>query len=146
MRSFSCVFLLATLALPGGREEAAKKDLERLQGTYTIAAMEVDGKLVSEERLKGTTLTIKGDRYILKVKEQTFETVLRLNPTKDPKEVDMVFVDGANKDKVGKGIYKIEGDTFKLCRALQPERDRPAEFATWPDSGIFLVTWKRKAP
>ena len=139
------LFTFVVGLLPSGsREELAKKDLDKLQGTYIMAALEVDGKLVGEKRLEGTTLTIKGDKYIVKTKNVTTETVLRLDPTKDPKEVDMVFVEGANKDKAGKGIYKIEGDTFKLCRALELDKDRPREFGTWPNSGVFLVTWKRK--
>jgi uncharacterized protein (TIGR03067 family) len=129
-----------------GGDDAAKKELEKLQGTWTMAALEVDGKPVPEEKLKSSTLTIKGDKYIIKVKDDTHETIINLDPTKKPKEMDMTFTEGANKDKVLKGIYELDGDTFKICRALLPDKDRPTEFGTWPDKGVFLVTWKRQAP
>jgi uncharacterized protein (TIGR03067 family) len=138
--------LMGVAAADRPRDEAAKKDLEQLQGTWTMAALEVDGKLVPEAKLKGTTLIIKGNKYIVKVRNQTHETAFQLDPTKKPKEIDMTFAEGANKDRVHKGIYALEGDTFKLCRGQQPDRERPTEFGTWPDTGIFLVTWKRQSP
>src|SRR5260370_14977966 len=127
-------------------EDADKQDLEKLQGTWTMAALEVDGKPVPEEKLKSSTLTIKGDKYIIKVKDDTHETIIKLDPAKKPKEIDMTFTEGANKDNVLKGIYEIDGDTFKICRALLPDKNRPTEFGTWPDTGVFLVTCHRQAP
>jgi hypothetical protein len=43
-----------------------------------------------------------------------------------------------------KGIYKIEKDTFQLCRGLTPEQERPQQFATWPNTSYFVVTWKKQ--
>jgi uncharacterized protein (TIGR03067 family) len=147
MRKIAILLAFICLAAADNpREEAAKKDLEKMQGTWTMAALEVDGKQVPEAKLQGTTLLIKDNKYIVQLKGQKFETVFQLDPTKKPKEIDMTFAEGANKDKVHKGIYSLEGDTFKLCRGQQPDRERPTEFGTWPDTGIFLVTWKRKAP
>ena len=66
-------------------------------------------------------------------------------PTKDPKEIDMLFLDGANKDGTLKGIYKILAtDSFQIVRGLAPEQNRPRDFATWPDTNYFLITWKKK--
>jgi uncharacterized protein (TIGR03067 family) len=129
-----------------GGDDAAKKELDKLQGTWTMAALEVDGKPVPEEKLKSSTLTIKGDKYIIKFKDDTHETIIKLDPTKKPKEIDMTFTEGANKDKVLKGIYELDEDKFKMCRALAPDKDRPTELGTWPDTGVFLVTWKRQTP
>ncbi|HXG12536.1 MAG TPA: TIGR03067 domain-containing protein [Gemmataceae bacterium] len=139
------VLAVGLLLAADDKEDAARKELEKLQGTWEMAALEVEGQPVPAEKLQGTTLLIKGDRYIVKVKDQTYETIITLDPTKKPKTIDMVFLDGPNKDKVHRGIYELEGDTFKLCRGLGPDRERPTEFATWPDTGVFLVVWKRQA-
>jgi uncharacterized protein (TIGR03067 family) len=132
------------LAAEDSRDKAIKRDLERLQGTYKMAALEVDGKLVPEDKLKSSTLTIKGERYIIKVNDQTFETQMILDPTQKPKTIDMKFLDGANKDKAALGIYKIDGDKFIMCRALNPGQNRPQDFGTWPNTNTFLVTWKKQ--
>jgi uncharacterized protein (TIGR03067 family) len=52
--------------------------------------------------------------------------------------------DGDKKDKLMKAIYKIDGDTFKVARGLNPEQERPTQFATWPDTNYFVVTWKKR--
>lgn len=137
---FSMFLLVATDNSP----DQAKKDRERLQGAWVMAALEVDGKLVPADKLKDTTLLIKGNKYITRVKDRQFETTFTLDPGKSPRAIDMVFTDGANKGQVLKGIYSVEGDTLKVCRGLQPKQDRPTQFGTWPNTGLFLVTWKRQ--
>src|SRR5262245_6051015 len=137
------VLVVGLLLAADDKEGAAKKELEKLQGSWVMDALEIDGKQVPTEKLQGTTLVIKGDKYIVTVKDTKHETVLTLNPAKKPKEVDMVFLDGANKDKIHRGIYELEGDTFKLCRAREPDGERPTEFATSPNTGVFVVVWKR---
>ena len=126
------------------KDNDAKKELEKLQGTWYMAALEVEGQQVAEEKLQSAKLTIKGDKYTVTVKDTNHETVITLDPTKKPKTIDMVFTDGPNKDKIHRGIYELDGDTFKLCRAREPDDERPTEFASQPKSGIFVVTWKRQ--
>ncbi len=142
--SCSVALLVLLLAADPPKDDPARKELDRLQGTWTMIALEVDGKPIAEDKLADTTLTIKGDRYITRVKDQSFETAIKLNPAKKPAEIDMTFLDGENKDKTALGIYRIDGDTFKMCRTRLPEKDRPTEFATWPNSDTFVVTWKKK--
>jgi len=121
-----------------------KKDLDAMQGTWAMVALEVDGKPVPDEKIKDTTLVVKGDKYITKVKGKEYETIITLDPGKKPKAIDMVFTEGDKKDKALRGIYEIEGDTLKICRGLRPEQDRPTQFGTWPNTNLFLVTWKKK--
>ena len=125
-------------------QKAAKKDLQALQGTWKLAALEVNGVDVPVAKLDGTLVTIKDEFYIVKVKDRDFKVVLKLDPGKEPKEMDMIFQEGANKDKVHKGIYKIEKDQLKICRGLTPDQDRPNQFATWPNTNVFVATWQRK--
>ena len=126
------------------KDNEAKKELEKLQGTWYMAALEVEGQQVAEEKLQSATLTIKGDKYTVTVKDTSYETVIALDPSKKPKAIDMVFTDGPNKDKIHRGIYELDGDTFKLCRAREPDDERPTEFASQPKSGVFVVVWKRQ--
>jgi uncharacterized protein (TIGR03067 family) len=142
------VFLaaVACLVLPDdeSKDKAIKADLEKIQGTYKMTSLEVDGKAVTEDKLKSSTLTIKGDKYIIQVKDQTFETQMILHPEKKPKTIDMKFLDGVNKDKMALGIYKFDDETFTMCRGLNPGQTRPQDFGTWPDTNTFLVVWKKE--
>ncbi|MCS7047301.1 MAG: TIGR03067 domain-containing protein [Gemmataceae bacterium] len=123
------------------------KDLQALQGEWLMAALEINGEHIAAARLEGTVLTIKGNRYIVKVKDRlTAEAIIELDASKDPKELNMTPQDGGNKDKLQKAIYKIAGDTFTMARGLNPEQERPRHFATLPGTNTFVVTWKRRTP
>jgi uncharacterized protein (TIGR03067 family) len=136
---------LAFLLTGAAQNDAAKKDLESIQGTWVMEALEVNGMDVAAEKLNGAVLTIKGDRYELKLKDKVINVfTLKLHPGKSPKELDMTAQEGANKDKVHRGIYKIENGKFIFARGLEPEQDRPTEFATWPGTNCFVVTWKKQ--
>ena len=137
--------LIALLLTQADAAEQAKKDLQKLQGAWTMSGLEVNGQDVNLEKLQGTTLTVKGDKYVVKVKDQTLTCVIRLDPGKDLRTIDMIFSEPGAADKVHKGIYKFDGDTFKIARGLNPDQERPGQFATWPGTNYFVVTWKKSA-
>jgi uncharacterized protein (TIGR03067 family) len=137
-------FVFVAIATDDSKEDAVKKDLDKLQGTWKMASLEVGGKSVPADKLKNSTLTIKGDKYIINVNEKTYETQMVLDPTQKPKTIDMKFLDGANKDKTALGSYKIDGETFTMCRALNPGQARPQDFGTWPNTNTFVVVWKKQ--
>ncbi len=138
------LFVLLGILGAEAQEDAVKKDLKALEGTWGMEALEVNGVDVPVSKLEGTEVTIKGDQYTLKIKDKVFKVVLKLDPSKEPKEIDMTFLEGNNKEKLHKGIYRVEKDRFKVCRGLNPEQNRPNQFATWPNTNYFVVTWKRK--
>jgi uncharacterized protein (TIGR03067 family) len=144
VRSLS--ILPAALLLFGQAEapDAAKKELERLQGTWVMAALEVNGMDVGVQKVQGAGLTIKGDRYRVKTKGMDHECVLRLDPKKKPPAIDMIFTEPDGREKVCKGIYELDGDKLRICRGLGADQDRPNQLATWPGTNYFVVTWKRE--
>ena len=124
----------------------AKKELASLQGTWVMAELEVNGVAVPAKKLEGTTLVIKGDKYTVKVKDTAHETTIKIDPTKDPKAIDTLFPNGAELPKLSKGVYELDGDTLKICRHQTPGEDRPTQIGSWPNTNLFVVTWKRKEP
>ena len=115
------------LLLAAEPADEAKKELEKLQGEWVMAALEVDGKAVPEEKLQGTTLTIKGDKYTVSVKDSKHEVTIKLDPSQKLKHIDMLFPNGTDLPKVGKGIYKLDGDD-KMTFCFKPEGDRPTKY------------------
>lgn len=108
-------------------------------------ALEVNGKDVPQPKLENTILVIKGDDYRTKVKDKEPPGFrLRLDPSKNPKAVDMIKSTPGSPDEVIKGIYTFENDTLKICRGLAASQERPNQFATWPDTNYFVVTWKKQ--
>jgi len=126
--------------------DEAKKELERLQGTWVMAGLEVNGEAVPEAKLQGTTLVIRGDKYIVKVKETTHETTIAVDPAKKPKAIDMYLPNGTDAPKLSEGVYDLDGDTLRICRNQAAGEARPAQIGSWPNTNLFVVTWKRQKP
>src|SRR5262245_34477410 len=95
------IFALAVFCLTPQPENAAKKDLAGMEGEWTLVAMEVDGKPVPAEKVASAKLTISGNKYTLVSNKKQHEVELKLDTAKSPKEIDMTFLDGPNKDRIG---------------------------------------------
>ncbi len=117
-------------------------DLKDLEGKWKAVYFERDGK---EVKLQNETFsTITGDKYVIKSGDNVVAAgTMKLDPSKNPKAVDITYTDGPDKGKTFKGIYQIDGDTSKFCRAGAPDQERPTEFKTKEGSGGFIVMYKR---
>jgi uncharacterized protein (TIGR03067 family) len=134
------------------KREPAKTDRELLQGTWRAVAVERDGHPVPEEIVKRADgiLTFTGDRVRVRM-QQTEITPARdrqgrlyLDPTKEPKALDLIALGGEVDAFVG--IYRLEGDTLTLCGYMEPNErtERPTAFATKPGDGRRLITFRRQ--
>ena len=125
--------------------EDAKKDLEKLQGTWALVSGERDGKKFTEEEVKKTMLFIKDDTF--RIPESSVATsedgTIKIDPSKKPKEMDATTGSGPDNGKIWQGIYKLYGDTYEVCFA-PPGKDRPTEFSSKAGSGYLLQIWKRE--
>ena len=132
------------LAQPAG-DDNARKDLEKMQGQWIMQGLEINGKDVPLDKLGDTLLTIKGDVYRTTIKDKDLLGFrIKLDPSKEPKTIDMIKKEPDGTEKVYKGIYAFENGVFKMCRGIEASQNRPNQFATWPDTGYFVVTWKKK--
>ena len=131
-------------ALLVGAAADPKESGGRIQGTWTIATMEIDGESAPPPKL---TMVIRGDRastaFPAGAGAPLVPMTITLDPSRAPKSIDFTYADGPRKGDVVKGIYKLDGETVVICRAIRDEDPRPTEFATNADSGLILSTWKR---
>ena len=139
-------FLIAltfTTCVAAGDEH--ETDRQRLQGTWNVLAANEEGRTLLPTRVKGAKIVVTGDT--MKVFEQNKQRhmTFTLGPTKEPRTIDMIVVEGKQKDKTSQGIYALEGDMLKLCIAL-PGKARPASFAPSQGSGAMLFVLKRAEP
>ena len=147
--------LLAMLVVSGlaaaaekGADEAAKKGLKEMAGTWKVVAEEAEGMKLTAEQVQKmkVKLIMKGDRYTVYFGEDVVaKGKLRLDPTKDPKEVDAIATEGEFKDKPMRGIYTLEKDEMRVCFA-KPGDARPKHFRTKKGSGRVLLGYKRVKP
>jgi uncharacterized protein (TIGR03067 family) len=146
MKAPALMALIAGLLIAAdAKEDEAKKDMEKMQGTWLLVSGERDGKKFTDEEIKQAKLIVKGDTWRIPKSEvgTAQEGTFTLDPTKTPKWTDSMNGTGPDKGKTWKGIYELEGDTQKVCLA-PPGKDRPKEFATKAGSGYILQVWKRE--
>lgn len=138
------VTVLAAASFVPAQPDLGKKELAKLQGTWSLVAMEVDGKPVAAEKLTSATLEIRGHKYALTSRTKLHEVEIKLDASKSPGEIDMQFLDGPNKDRIGRGIYQLDGDKLKICRSLDPQDERPKTFNTAGQVNYFVMVWQKQ--
>jgi uncharacterized protein (TIGR03067 family) len=140
------VVVLATALLSGCSDQEEHSDIDRLQGNWE----KVYAELVSKPKpgFKKQKLVIQGDMLTSKRGDEVeFKGRITLDPSKNPKTLDMELAEDAHgykKGQVSQGIYMIEGDTLKWCNAAPGADDRPSEFSNNVEKNHMLIVLKRE--
>ena len=126
------------------KTEAVRKDLDNFQGVWTVVSMDLNGKPLSEERRRKIKLTIQGEKFTFETGQDSHEGLYKIDPTKDPKELNIVITRGDEKGKVYLVIYKFEDGKMIQCMQLDNKK-RPSQFNGAAGSGCLLEIWQRQA-
>jgi uncharacterized protein (TIGR03067 family) len=155
MKTHFSFLLVACLCLAADspKEEKSKADLKVLQGDWKVDSIEADGQDVSQDLfndiLRDVVVRVDKDKISL-VQGGTTEIVsaeMTLAADASPKAADFK----PDKDAFGVfngqsmwGIYEVTDKEFKICVSIRTAvKQRPTEFKTQPDSGLYLVVLKR---
>ena len=117
-------------------------DLDKLQGTWHVTSLELDGRPAAASSLAGTLIVVSGATFTSRMADAAYEGTISLGPSKSPKTFDLLFTTGPQKGTSHPGIYKLAGDTWTICFAMHGTA-RPKRFATRPGSGLALETLRR---
>jgi uncharacterized protein (TIGR03067 family) len=155
MKPHASLFFGAAFALLGfsslsaagdAKDDVIKQERMKFFGEWRVASLEIDGNQVKEEDVKkfkvvngadGTwNITIEGEIKLQGVSE--------IDPTKEPKTVDLTVTEGESKGETMLGVYEFsdENNTRKVCFA-KPGDKRPGEFSSPAGSGRMLALLKR---
>jgi uncharacterized protein (TIGR03067 family) len=138
--TLAAVLLLAPAADPPKLSEAGQKELKALQGKWQIQT-EVR---FNEERDRSAdpdgVLEFNGHKIRAEGKEAG--EVAALDPSTDPKCIDLKIDAGPAKGLVLEAIFKIDGDNLTISVCLM-EKKRPTNFDKPTDAAVILVTLKR---
>jgi len=121
---------------------APKTDLDRLQGTWNLTSAMQDGKALSDDKVKQTTIVFKGDTFRFPGSAEyatSREGTIKLDESKTPKEMDAI----STEKEVMLGIYVLQENGYKVCFAPAGQ-PRPTEFTSTPGSGYILQAWERQ--
>ena len=119
-----------------------RQDLDLLQGSWTVAALEMEGQETPAGMLANARVVVKGTRFTTVGMGDAYEGALELDTSTNPRQLNMKFDTGPEKGNTNLGIYEIAGDVWKICLATRGSV-RPSSFATTPGSGFALETLVR---
>ena len=145
MRRTGCVCVALGLIIGAAQpsKNDLKNDLDKLQGSWALVLFFVNGDELPADQVTTGELLVDGDEYRPRLGANVETSTLWLDPSKSPKEIDFTYTTGFQKGKTTRGIYKLDGDKFTICRGADAGKDRPTEFAAPTNSGLLLVVWKR---
>jgi len=138
------VSAVLVLTVGGDITEMIRKDKAALQGTWKVTASEQDGEKVPADDLKDLFLIFKGDAILIKEggkAEERFSYLL--DPSKKPKEIDLIVKVGQNKGRIDRAIYQVDGDVLRICIQSTKDAPRARDFSTRAGSKLWLVVLQR---
>ena len=137
-------FVASIAVADDAKQEAIKKDRQRIAGTWKVIELVVDGKPADEADARKLTV-VNGSDGTWSLRSEGNEIsrgTSTFDPTQKPKHIDFTPTIGDVKDKLHLGIYELGDDVRKLCFAPAGE-DRPTEFSSESGSGNILVRFER---
>lgn len=114
------------------------KDIDRLQGMWRIVSLEMDGRRLSP----GGHISIHGTQFTSAGMGAEYEGTVKLSEAAAPKTFDLKFTTGPEKGRTNRGIYELNGDSWRICLATQGTA-RPKEFAAPAGTGIVVEVLER---
>jgi len=126
-------------------EESAREELERLQGTWRASTSVYDGQEAPEKIVRSITRTVEKDHVVWKRDGKSFAgTRIELDPSRDPRTIDVISDGGKDRGERVLGIYKLEKNRLTICMAA-PCQPRPGKFKADKGSGCTLRIFTREA-
>jgi uncharacterized protein (TIGR03067 family) len=122
---------------------AAKKDEDKLQGTWKVVSVEHNGKKAEPKMIAGWTLVVAGDKMTARDGNDVMdESSFRLDAAAKPPAIDLTMTAGNDKGKTVRGIYRLDGDRLTICVA-EPGKERPKEFRAPEGAEATVLAFER---
>src|SRR5262245_25538236 len=109
-------------------DQPAKDELDRHQGTWRATSSIYEGQEAPAEIVRSITRTVEKDHVVWRRDGKSFAgTRIELDPSRDPKTIDVIPDEGKDRGERVLGIYKLEEDRLTICMAA-PGKPRPKGF------------------
>jgi uncharacterized protein (TIGR03067 family) len=150
MKGCSLLIVAAGLLLAADSPKDNRgRELDRLQGTWKAVTVEENGRAAPVEVAKSFRLILSGDQAQLRGRvNDRFATAtykVRLDPTTEPKSIDLDPVGVTTPGGAVRGVYEITRDVLKL-RLGKPGQKRPPGFALKTDKDTTVLVLQRDKP
>jgi uncharacterized protein (TIGR03067 family) len=136
----ACLLVLANGA-EDSFNEAARKELKALEGNWVVERIEAEGKKLELGDAERAEFAIKGRKWTFSITQEKGE-IVALDPSCNPKLIDLKNIKMGREAIIREGIYKIDGDTLTIAVYQGEDKKRPTNFDTPTETGTILVVFK----
>jgi uncharacterized protein (TIGR03067 family) len=119
-----------------------RHDIDLLQGSWSITSLAMDGQEMSADMYANSGIVVQENRFASIGMGAEYEGTLELDPSTDPRHLDMRFDVGPEQGNVNLCIYEIVGDVWRLCVATKGSV-RPSIFVSTAGSGFAVEVLRR---
>jgi uncharacterized protein (TIGR03067 family) len=126
-------------------QDAARRDLEKLQGTWRVVSSQVVDEKAAEDEVKKRKVTVKGNILTYEYgneKKETQEGTITLDPK--TKAFDWAWT-LPQKGATMLGIYELKGDDLRIGFG-NDGLVRPRQFVIGKEDVVWLLVLKREKP
>jgi uncharacterized protein (TIGR03067 family) len=109
-------------------DKVKEQELKKIQGRWEAVSREQNGKSITSTPVRGFTLTITDDKFIIIDGRRQAQGTFTVEPGKSPKQIDLNGKYGQKEIKLI-GIYEFRGNKLKICYT-DGDNERPTEFST----------------
>jgi len=139
MRALLFVTAAGLLVAADAKDDAVKKEMDKLQGTWKVVKAVKQGGDAPEDERKKLQVVIVGDKLTMKTKNGAETTPFVIDPSKKPATIDLTL----DETRTLQGIYELDKDALKICVGLSGEK-RPGEFKSTRESTLLILEREKK--
>jgi uncharacterized protein (TIGR03067 family) len=143
----SWIILVSSVAYADDPKDDVKAEMKKLAGTWQVVPLDgFEKDETAKAAAKKLKIMIEGDKYtVFEEGKAVEEGTLQIDPSKQPKTIDMKVTkgDGKGKGRVVECIYQLEKDHLLLCTAL-PGKSRPEKFVSMAGSALTKLVREKK--
>jgi uncharacterized protein (TIGR03067 family) len=137
-------FLLSVMLGTAYADNPVDDELKQLEGEWRYVSMEFQGVKIAKGDAKFKPqwrVSISGKSLAWNGRPKIF----KIDPSKSPKEMDIVSLDGHESGQTSAAIYKFENDHLIICVPASNANNflRPNEFKVTAADGRMLVVLER---
>ena len=118
--------------------------LKELEGDWKVVELVKDGRKATEEGMKEMRWNFKGSKLqgTDRGGKSADQSEVKLDPSKEPPQIDFVGLAGEHKGETAQCIYKLEKGRLTVCWRNE-KRGRPTEFTAEKGSDRVLITLEK---
>jgi len=139
---------VALVVLKQKDTDAVKREWKRLEGTWTVTKMDVEGRSLLEKDKGVARMTVKDGKITSDAQgdEKLDSSTISLDPSQNPKTITIPNFHGGDPKKgiTLIGIYELKGNELKVCaqavetaKLKEREKERPKAFDS--KRGVLVI-------